>query len=88
MKNGLTLFLKPDRSEDLFRYDRAGGGYGTEPSTLFAGPPCAPPNGAGKDKEFELYAALTRLPVHPRIYPTEAARIVAENILPHFVWRC
>jgi predicted nucleic acid-binding protein len=46
---------------------------------------------AGKDKGFmsahsiaEVYAALTRLPVHPRIHPTEAARIVVENILPCF----
>lgn len=45
----------------------------------------------GKDKGFisahsiaELYAALTRLPVQPRIHPVEAARIVTENILPHF----
>jgi len=32
----------------------------------------------------EVYAALTRLPVRPRIHPAEAARIVTENILPHF----
>ena len=32
----------------------------------------------------ELYAALTRLPLMPRIHPVEAARIVTENILPHF----
>jgi len=32
----------------------------------------------------EVYAALTRLPVRPRIHPVEAARIVTENILPHF----
>jgi predicted nucleic acid-binding protein len=32
----------------------------------------------------ELFAALTRLPVQPRIHPVEAARIVTENILPHF----
>jgi predicted nucleic acid-binding protein len=32
----------------------------------------------------ETYAALTRLPVQPRIHPTEAARIVTENILRHF----
>jgi predicted nucleic acid-binding protein len=32
----------------------------------------------------ELYAALTRLPVQPRIHPPEAARIVTENILPYF----
>jgi predicted nucleic acid-binding protein len=45
----------------------------------------------GKDKGFiglhsiaEVYAALTRLPVQPRIHPVEAARIVTENILPHF----
>jgi predicted nucleic acid-binding protein len=46
---------------------------------------------AGQDKGFmgqhsiaEVFAALTRLPVHPRIHPVEAARIVSENILPHF----
>ncbi len=32
----------------------------------------------------EVFAALTRLPVQPRIHPVEAARIVNENILPHF----
>jgi predicted nucleic acid-binding protein len=32
----------------------------------------------------ELFAALTRLPVQPRIHPVEAARIITENILPHF----
>ena len=46
---------------------------------------------AGQDKGFmgvhsiaEVYAALTRLPVQPRIHPLEAARIVTDNILPHF----
>lgn len=46
---------------------------------------------AGQDKGFmaqhsiaEIFAALTRLPVQPRIHPAEAARIVTENILPHF----
>ena len=46
---------------------------------------------AGQDKGFiglhsiaEVYAALTRLPVQPRIHPVEAARIVTDNILPHF----
>ena len=46
---------------------------------------------AGQDKGFvglhsiaEVYAALTRLPVQPRIHPVEAARIVSENIVPHF----
>ena len=46
---------------------------------------------AGQDKAFlslhsiaEVYAALTRLPVRPRIHPVEAMRIVIENILPHF----
>ena len=46
---------------------------------------------AGKDQGFisvhsiaEMYAALTRLPVQPRIHPAEAARIVTDNILPHF----
>jgi predicted nucleic acid-binding protein len=45
----------------------------------------------GQDKGFmgqhsiaELFAALTRLPVQPRIHPVEAARIVTDNILPHF----
>jgi predicted nucleic acid-binding protein len=46
---------------------------------------------AGHDEGFmslhsiaELFATLTRLPVRPRIHPSEAARIVTENILPHF----
>jgi predicted nucleic acid-binding protein len=46
---------------------------------------------AGLDNGFvglhsiaELYAALTRLPVQPRIHPVEAARIITGNILPHF----
>jgi predicted nucleic acid-binding protein len=46
---------------------------------------------AGQDKGFmglhsiaEVFAALTRLPVQPRIHPVEAVRIVSENILPHF----
>ena len=47
---------------------------------------------AGKrDKGFisahsiaEMYSALTRLPVVPRIHPTDAERIIAENILPLF----
>jgi len=45
----------------------------------------------GQDKGFmglqsiaEVFAALTRLPVRPRIHPIEAARIVTENILSHF----
>ncbi len=45
----------------------------------------------GRDKGFisahsiaEVYAALTRVPVQPRIHPVEAARIISENILPHF----
>ncbi len=32
----------------------------------------------------ETYAALTRLPVQPRIHPAEAARMIADNIVPHF----
>jgi predicted nucleic acid-binding protein len=46
---------------------------------------------AGRDRGFmglhsiaEVFAALTRLPVQPRIHPVEAARIVTDNILPHF----
>ncbi len=31
----------------------------------------------------EVFAALTRLPVQPRIHPVEAVRIVTENILRH-----
>lgn len=31
----------------------------------------------------ELYAVLTRLPVQPRIYPGDAARIVVENVVKH-----
>ena len=32
----------------------------------------------------ETYAALTRLPVQPRIHPTEAARLVTDNLMRHF----
>jgi predicted nucleic acid-binding protein len=32
----------------------------------------------------EVYAALTRMPVIPRIHPLEAARMVRENILQNF----
>ena len=32
----------------------------------------------------EAYAALTRLPVWPRIHPVEAERIIVENLLRHF----
>ena len=32
----------------------------------------------------EVFAALTRLPVQPRVHPAEAMRIVVDNILPHF----
>jgi predicted nucleic acid-binding protein len=46
---------------------------------------------AGQDKGYmgqhsiaEVFAALTRLPVQPRIHPVEAARIITDNILPHF----
>jgi predicted nucleic acid-binding protein len=46
---------------------------------------------AKQDKGFmglhsiaEVFATLTRLPVQPRIHPVEAARIVTDNILPHF----
>lgn len=46
---------------------------------------------ARRDKGFisthsiaEVYAALTRVPVVPRIHPAEAARIVADTLLPHF----
>ncbi len=46
---------------------------------------------AGKDQGFisthsiaEIYATLTRMPVQPRIHPSEAERIITNNILPHF----
>lgn len=32
----------------------------------------------------EVYSALTRLPVQPRIHPVEAQRIITRNLLPHF----
>ena len=32
----------------------------------------------------ELYAVLTRLPVVPRITPTEASRMVTDNVVAHF----
>ena len=45
----------------------------------------------GKDKGFisqhsiaEVYDALTRMPVVPRIHPLEAARIIRENFLESF----
>ena len=38
----------------------------------------------GQHSIAELFAALTRLPVQPRIHPIEAARIVTDNMLPHF----
>src|SRR5271168_3502295 len=45
----------------------------------------------GKDQGFlcqhsiaEMYAALTRMPVSPRIHPLEAARIIGQNVLQYF----
>ncbi len=38
----------------------------------------------GQHSIAEVYASFTRLPVQPRIHPFEAARIVIENLLPHF----
>lgn len=32
----------------------------------------------------EAFSALTRIPVVPRIHPSEATRIVEENLLPYF----
>ena len=32
----------------------------------------------------ETYAALTRLPVQPRIHPAEAMHVITNNILPYF----
>lgn len=32
----------------------------------------------------ETYAVLTRVPVQPRIHPSDAARLVRENFLKHF----
>jgi predicted nucleic acid-binding protein len=46
---------------------------------------------AGHDRGFfsthsiaETFAALTGLPVEPRVKPAEAARIITDNLLPHF----
>ena len=46
---------------------------------------------SGKDKGVvsqhsiaEMYSALTRLPVVPRIHPLEAARMIHDNILKNF----
>ncbi|HXW82833.1 MAG TPA: PIN domain-containing protein [Candidatus Binataceae bacterium] len=46
---------------------------------------------AGRDRGFisahslaETYAALTRMPIIPRIHPMEAVRIVADNLMPNF----
>lgn len=45
----------------------------------------------GEDEGFiavhsitETYVALTRLPVQPRIHPSEAGRIVRDNFVHHF----
>ena len=32
----------------------------------------------------EVYAVLTRTPFHPAVYPSEALKILQENILPYF----
>ncbi len=46
---------------------------------------------AGEDKGYvsqhsiaEVYSALTRMPVVPRIHPLEAARMIRDNILQNF----
>jgi len=46
---------------------------------------------ANKDRGFfsthsiaEVFSALTRLPVVPRIHPVEATRMIEENLLHHF----
>jgi predicted nucleic acid-binding protein len=46
---------------------------------------------SGEDKGFaglhsiaETFAALTRVPVRPRIHPVEAVRIIADNLIPNF----
>jgi predicted nucleic acid-binding protein len=33
----------------------------------------------------EVFAVLTRLPLRPAIYPSEAWQVVSRNVLPHFV---
>ena len=33
---------------------------------------------------YEVYAVLTRTPFHPAVYPSEALKILQENILPYF----
>lgn len=32
----------------------------------------------------EMYAALTRMPVVPRIHPAEATRMITDSLLPYF----
>ena len=32
----------------------------------------------------EVYAVLTSAPLKPRIHPSEALRILEDNLLPHF----
>jgi hypothetical protein len=32
----------------------------------------------------EMFSALTRMPAQPRLHPSEAARLIANNILAHF----
>ena len=32
----------------------------------------------------DVYAVLTRTPFHPAVYPSEALKILQENILPYF----
>lgn len=46
---------------------------------------------AGQDRGFcgmhsiaEVFSTLTRMPVHPRIHPAEAVRMMAHNILGSF----
>ena len=46
---------------------------------------------SGEDKGFlgahliaEVYAALTRMPVQPRVHPVEAQRIIRGNLLSNF----
>jgi predicted nucleic acid-binding protein len=45
----------------------------------------------GQDRGFmsshsiaETYSTLTRLPLQPHIHPSEAARVITDNILPNF----
>ena len=75
----------------MFRHDSPGAGSEQSHPHYAQARPALLRVATGQDKGFmglhsiaEIFAALTRLPVQPRIHPVEAARIVTDNILPYF----